>query len=125
MKVSELEGQKLDYWVARAEGHTFVMRGDQPAFEMKLDPEQPHNEIDWQAGLMYDHFNPSRYWLFGGPLVELHGVTIMKRNDGWLASCGVASEGDDVASVAFRGTTALEAAMRAVVHKRYGFDVLD
>lgn len=71
MKISELSGADLDYWVAQA---------------LKLSP------IDWKPrGFFYWHdqegfprsglFTPSTDWAQGGPIIDLCGINIVRCDD--------------------------------------------
>jgi hypothetical protein len=101
MKVAELEGALLDYWVAQAKGDTHV----------KLRDDM------W--------FRPSSDWAQGGPIIERDGISLLQIAEGkWSAnSVDWPSLGDrDDPHI---GETPLVAAMRAFVASVYGLDVPD
>jgi hypothetical protein len=58
MKVTELKGAQLDYWVARAEG----LKKDQP---------------NWVAY--------STMWSVGGPIMERAKISVCPGTEGWIA----------------------------------------
>lgn len=66
MKVSELEGALLDYWVARAEGFTNT-------FEAFKDSPTPY----------------SSKWEYGGLIIERERIDINTTVDGWGAYCDI------------------------------------
>jgi len=106
MKVSELEGEQLDLWVAQATGVT-TFRGD----DGTLFYHPGHN-------LPPRKWRPSHYWSQGGPLLESHHIDLNWDTEGtreWSASV----EPDILA----QGRSILEAAMRAVVMQRIGTEV--
>ena len=123
MKVSELEGDELDRWVARA------------WFGENADRAIKVLESGWGA----TGYMPSRDWSAGGPIIEreticlnpwLIGVTKAKRykNELWKAYKGGACCdwnrdvcGDNEAS----GPTPLIAAMRCYVASKLGDEVPD
>lgn len=108
MNTSELEGIELDLWVARArELEFFVDENGTPHYH------PGHN-------LPPRKWNPSRYWSQGGPLIEEYRIDLnwdTEGTDEWSASC----EPDILA----HGRTVLEAAMRAVVMRRFGAQLSD
>lgn len=99
MKVSELTGATLDYWVARAEG-------------MK---EGRTNYVGY-----------SKSWAVGGPLIEKHKVEIVYNwnyeEPDW--SAGMNSHSDKLILVE-GGETPLIAICRAVVRSVFGDEVED
>ncbi|MWA16524.1 phage protein NinX family protein [Burkholderia pseudomallei] len=69
MKVSELSGEALDYWVARAEG----FKGQAAQFVA--------------AAYAY-----SSLWAHGGPVIERERISIVERGDHWFADARGGSE---------------------------------
>lgn len=123
MKVSELDGAELDYWVARAEG-------------LPLSSEWnarvgPGILVGVGAGDL-NAFSPSTDWRDGGPIIEKAeiGVQYWYEDEDdpddyiqtWLASIRNAdlSEGPQ-----FAGQSPLVAAMRAYVASKFGTHVDD
>jgi hypothetical protein len=120
MKVSELKGPQLDYWVARAEGrHPSELRTDEGCLVIRLNNDQ--------LGYAYC---PSENWADGGPIIEWEGLQIApyKGLDTWIA--GKADVNDPCAdwhsyNHEQTGTTPLEAAMRCIVASKFGDEVED
>lgn len=108
MKVSELEGTLLDYWVAQAEekdvyvyGECCFLRGAQR---------------EWYANPM-GNYSPSTNWSQGGPIMDQERINTDWLDDGseqWMASMPP-----------YYGPTRLVAAMRCFVAKKFGDEVPD
>jgi hypothetical protein len=105
MKVSELTGADLDYWVATADGRQNIAlteyvgtRGVQRLC------------LAGNAG-----YAPHRSWDQAGPIIERERIDINTTVEGWEAYCDIKQKQ--------QGSTALEAAMRAYVTDRYGEEV--
>lgn len=101
MKVSELTGAMLDYWVARAEGFTESFAQHRP------------------------HWVPYSWkWEYGGPIIERekisvnHQKTAHGQDAGWTAKATAYWLPGD-------GPTPLIAAMRAFVASKFGEEVAD
>lgn len=141
MKVSELSGALLDYWVARAE----LL----PANEVELDggtvcrvylaTEERGNEL----GLFTDSFipgewvsyRPSEQWNSGGPIIDRERIATWHGENGWRAIHPLAmpsgysgedfyidiTEGDGE----FSGESLLVAAMRSYVAAKFGTEAQD
>jgi hypothetical protein len=112
MKVSELTGALLDYWVARIERQTGVevyirTDGAVPRCMMRLGAEK------W--------FCPSINWAQGGPIIEREQIGTQRRTGEWRASFTPLS--GSVLMVA--GPTLLIAAMRSYVASKFGDEVPD
>lgn len=117
MKISDLTGDWLDYWVAKAEGHEV----DPP-----LTPGQPWPQRE-ELGRKYEP-NCCRFstdWQFGGPLIERERICILQYDD--VPGYAVAHIGADVAGGAIvdsrafaEGPTVLVAAMRAFLISKFG-----
>ena len=116
MKVAELEGALLDYWVAKAEGLEI-----DSAFEKGL---HPHLYVFGDGDLA--DFAPSSNWGDGGPLIERGLISLLflpadspdRTQDRWEAFTN--SEGPS-----FESASPLVAAMRAHVASKFGDDVPD
>ena len=107
IRVSELAGAKLDYWVAKAEGEEPALTsGGMPVCVIKVKP------AEWT-------YSPSTLWEQGGPLVEKHRVSVSWFDFGnaWIST-------DKKCKVQL-GQTPLEAICRAVVSSVYGEEVED
>lgn len=115
MKTEELTGDWLDYWVARAEGHEV----DPP-----LAPGAPWPDRE-TLGRKYEP-NACRFssdWQFGGPIMERDRITIegRDRNGNPAGEWCARIKGPRV----HFGATALQAAMRAFLAKKFGEEVPD
>ncbi len=106
MKVAELEGAMLDYWVARAEGAT---------------------------GKVNMMFMPSTNWAQAGPIIEREGIGVWQGYDSdsrgkvevWEAADGSPVHAIEVSGPMGEGPTPLIAAMRAYVRLKFGKEVQD
>lgn len=96
MKVSELEGNELDYWVARANG---MKKG------------------------INNYVGYSSHWAAGGPIIDKLPMTIRPSANGYEALMPV--EGQPLAWWEGKGETRLIAAMRCFVASRFGNTVDD
>ena len=119
MKVAELEGRLLDYWVARAEGYS----ESDDSLMMHVDGTC---RIAWHEGDDPDSlYNPSAAWMWGGPIIEREQIYLIRSGDAtvWLAAANVIwlADHDDFEP----GETALIAAMRAYVASKFGNEVPD
>lgn len=124
MKVSDLTGAILDYWVARAEGYD-------PPERLEIN-EHGQCCIEWNEGYGTDcPFHPSDYWPHAGPIIERERISIWRYDgtvddpiDMWFAAMGGIHGWDDgsIAGVGKEccGETALIAAMRAYVASKFG-----
>ena len=121
MKVAELEGALLDYWVARALG--YASREDVPS---NLTGE-------WSEGGFKNDWTPSTDWAQGGPIIERANITLldpMLCNSGlWEAFMGAFLDvrSSDILGMVAQGAgpTPLIAAMRAYVASKFGEEVPD
>ncbi|MGO4151403.1 phage protein NinX family protein [Cupriavidus sp. YAF13] len=119
MTVSELEGAKLDLWVARAEGkcHTqnpgeWGMAGINELGRLSIA------KVSWDCAR---YFEPSKNWAHAGPIIERERPELIPcwPVGGWYArSRHRPCDGDQ-----YYGETALIAAMRAYVASKYGDEV--
>jgi hypothetical protein len=125
MKVSELEGTQLDYWVARAEGWT-DFQGDgtnKGAFWYKDAEKAPFCDC-WCK----DSWTPSEDWSQGGPIIEREQIELLHISaEGHPDVWGVPKwlYGGDSVEFKAKGPTPLIAAMRAYVASIYGDEVPD
>lgn len=139
MKVSELSGALLDYWVAKIEF------GD-GAYEPRI--------VDWTDGERYclfpgalngdeiyggPRYRPSTDWSIAGPIIEREGIQIsppespVHRHGGPLAGWGesglwcstIFRKGPHRRCVQFDEHSPLVAAMRMHVANRFGKEVPD
>jgi hypothetical protein len=146
VKVAELEGVKLDYWVAQANilngGHwkdielrpyrpdcwTLYDRSDDMIFgwvtENILDSIKLRQELNLgNAGL---HFWPSVDWQHGGPIIQAERISVYAQVDeGNLLHWVGVVEQMPTARRGWLAPTPLIAAMRAYVASKYGAEVPD
>lgn len=127
MRVAELEGALLDYWVARAE----ILAGE--AFHgLKIVRNicwhvQVHCGAEiGESGDVDVGFCPSTDWEDGGPIIEREQIAPYHRDeDGsdnvWHAVCPMPKGYEATED----GPTLLIAAMRAYVASKYGDEVED
>lgn len=135
MKVSELTGAKLDYWVA-------VALGDRIA---RIVGAEEHERCETRFGEQWpwNRFMPSRAWMDGGPVMEKAAIGWRDCNpsasvhvgahkglssvegqpwEAWF--CDDGPEGGNVVHQHVQvGRTMLEASMRAYVVSKYGDEV--
>ena len=114
MKVSEMEGADLDYWVAKAIGAEV----HQMAYDYPIATYNGYTG-GWQF---------SRVWSEGGPLIEEYRVNLATIQDidlpGWSASCQKSGYMMGVTAEEL-GDTPLQAACRSIVASVYGDGVPD
>ncbi len=121
MKVGELSGALLDYWVARAEGYSESV----DSLMMHIDGSC---RIAWHEGDDADSlFNPSASWAWGGPIIDRVPFGIFERFEGcWAAGIYRPQPGMWGLCVSYQlGDTLLIAAMRAYVASNFGDEVSD
>jgi hypothetical protein len=107
MNVSELTGELLDTWVARAAGVPIKRRAD--GF---LYTDEDHPKA-WQ---------PSNFWEDAGPIIERAGIGVSPYRGVWGAWLSVDSY---VGNPDMTGETPRIAAMRAFVASKFGDTVPD
>lgn len=123
MKVSELTGAELDYWVAKAEGRN-----------IRSGAKRLYVSSPGGFDTCMEDFSPSTLWFYGGPIIEREQITVecWQDTDGrsgmrdvfWSASIhgSMKNEGREGYE---DGPTPLIAAMRAFVASKYGNEVAD
>lgn len=119
MKVAELEGAKLDYWVAKAEG-----------FDARIEII---NQFPYCVYGGWKRFFPSSDWLDGGPIIEREHMYLDPAFDAktdkfshYKAGCYSAAGTKDHFAGEWAweiGETPLIAAMRAFVASKFGHEV--
>jgi Protein of unknown function (DUF2591) len=120
MQVSELDGHRLDYWVARMlklNGVTIENERCWAITPTNDEDEPPHVEL----------FSPSTAWKQGVPVIDALNISVVFEPDSaadvpsgtWIAYI------QPVEDTMFWGATPLHAAMRAAVHRRFGHEVPD
>jgi hypothetical protein len=129
MKVSELTGSLLDYWVARANGDALPRINNSGVCGVVVECE------DGQAGTKRVDFCPSSDWSHGGPIIDRVRIATWHADNGWRAIHPKAmpsgysgdshyidiTEGDGE----FSGGSLLVAAMRSYVASKFGDEVQD
>lgn len=111
MKIAELTGVQLDYWVAMA--------------------ENPQAGITWYEPLKCWYWGslwrPSTDWAQGGPIIETNLIEITNTNNGWYAAVNPWSYNSKRVITAdppdAEAQTPLIAAMRAYVASKFGVEV--
>ncbi|EPS1221625.1 phage protein NinX family protein [Burkholderia cenocepacia] len=84
MKVSELSGEALDYWVARAEGYD-----------------------EQSARFVVDAHAYSSQWAHGGPIIERERISVVERGHHWFGDApGVSETGGSPLEAAMRAYVA-------------------
>ncbi|WP_206998868.1 phage protein NinX family protein [Trinickia mobilis] len=120
MRISELEGAWLDYWVARA-AELPKPRVDDGLCWVEEPPcdGDPESAVDAA-------FAPSTDWNEGGPIIDREGISIVKLDDCWGAEKGAGNRIETARmNIGHTGATALIAAMRCYVGVRFGDEVPD
>ncbi len=152
MKVAELKGAKLDYWVARALGYRFwaETRGVREAYTLCVtqrpgtrepwmktqhseEAKKRYSEVHTFDGLKIGFFGEgvpqySTDWAQGGPIIEREKITLLPDyGDVYAAMIGAVIESGEITeSRAFAcGPTPLIATMRAYVASKFGDTVPD
>jgi hypothetical protein len=127
MKVSELSGVLLDYWVARAEGieHPPTIRKMTPG-RVLVPYEQESN--DGGRVTAFRDFRPSTSWADGGPIIERERITVawQPMKGKWMAGL-IETENGSMLEFRWLGFDAspLVAAMRAYVSSKFGDEVTE
>lgn len=137
MKVSELSGAELDYWVAKVEGYNAQLSktcpvADYAVYEDSISCwiESPIDEDDPSEGNYWELYEPSWMWHTGGLLIEKYEIRIScADNKKWWAERRIGKDGETQFCTSFyravveQGSTPLIAAMRCLVASKYGDEV--
>lgn len=124
MKVSELEGELLDAWVAKAHG---MVSMEHPIAKGK--PWTRFWGYDKRDGVhagprvAVAKFRPSTDWSWGGPIIEREKIWISDEEDSWIASLPPHVDTGAGRDLIQSGKSPLVAAMRAYVANKYGEEV--
>ncbi|HDR9036106.1 TPA: DUF2591 family protein [Burkholderia vietnamiensis] len=123
MKVSELEGPLLDFWVARAEGN--LGHGSTCPQDAVVEHYGYGGEVEFRSSLC--NWTPSTDWDDGGPIIDRVPFGIFERVDGgWGAGIYRKQPGMRDLCVSYQtGDMLLIAAMRAYVASKFGDEVPD
>jgi hypothetical protein len=119
MKVSELTGARLDYWVAKAEGLTPTLIDGRPMVRAD-DMQRLIAASKWVTIKEY-----SSNWAYGGPIIEREIIDLngpAPGLEGWAAYCEDEILQENRIGI---GPTPLIAAMRAYIYKTFGHEVPD
>jgi hypothetical protein len=124
MKVAELEGALLDYWVAKAEELTepFIYDGSCQYWVSDSDENDDRSSV---------RFHPSRDWAQGGQIIERESINILRFDDPkepWAAVIYQSAEhwiDTSWFDIDWHGATPLVAAMRCYVASKFGEEVQD
>ncbi|MCA8026495.1 phage protein NinX family protein [Burkholderia cepacia] len=124
MKVGELSGALLDYWVCKGEGLNVIVA----MRENCGDTEPSCLEVN-DRGVRVLRRSPSTSWWEGGPIIERERIILKPFSDGeWGAAYEFDSDargGAFYISASQEGATPLVAAMRAYVASKFGDEVSD
>ena len=131
MKVSELEGAELDYWVSRANNFNAIICTRQNRREFSLgDPRIGQCYI--RLGGPESEYSPSTKWGEGGPIMEREKIHLFYcgKKKLWFAAD---KDGFDIydyydssyidTSFCQSGSTVLIAAMRCFVVSKFGDEI--
>lgn len=121
MKVSDLTGAELDYWIGKVE-HIHVWIVDKPTPKSKK--KECRKDLTYQNG--WTTYSPSTNWSQGGPIIEKYEIQLNfwnKNNEKWEAI--IYKDDTDPSEYFGYGDTILTAAMRAIVTSVYGDTVDD
>lgn len=122
MKVSELTGAMLDYWVAKAEGcslerylggYRMYKAGDLIGF---IGPKR--QTLLW-------HYSPSTDWSQGGPIIDREGISLGETYTPTSPRKATICNGPANEAIIEQGKTNLIAAMRCYVASKFGDEVDD
>lgn len=126
MKVSELSGALLAYWVAKAEGLETPEVSD---VRNRQVCQYVHHHEDGDDGWWTD-YKPHEGWDIGGKIIQRERLVVGPSSDTeWIAYAGGATiedSGSDTltgSNTYGTGPTALIAAMRAYVTHKFGREV--
>lgn len=136
MRVSEMQGEALDMWVAKAEGHeltTDLQKIGEAA--IGIGPAALFRSEAGVLGLSCEgggrKWNPSTDWSCGGPIIERERINLLKFDDAAQPWCAVIHNSDEHwidttwYDEDWKGPTPLIAAMRAFVASVFGEEVPD
>lgn len=119
MKVAELAGALLDYWVATAAGYRVYDDVNSNGVMWVSDAKDSLGYLGpYRGGLCW---RPSEDWAHGGPIIELERIELTPLGECWTGRLWLHEEGVRSAI----GRTPLVAAMRCFVTSKYGDDVPD
>lgn len=134
MKIADMTGAELDYWVAKA----MNVFGDKVFIERHPWTGQKHAVIycgvpTYGSLFFGEHghgatsFRPSTDWAQGGPLFDEYEIFVERSNfvvEGKAFAFIYTKDGKDIAAQSY-GATRLEAAMRAFVKSKFGDEEIE
>ena len=116
MKVSELEGAELDFYVAKAENITLEK------YDGRLYARNQYCANSWSLSEYYsraEQWHPSTDWSQGGPIIERERLQVLGGPDGWCSQSTMPNK----LTGWILAETPLIAAMRAYVASKFGDEV--
>ena len=117
MKISDLTGAELDYWIAKADN--LPVRWEFPQYNAAVERGRLFYDFAPEAQIYnYRQFQPSTNWSQGGPLLEKY-ETYYCRQPG-LGDNSILHYSETSPNKGQHGPTHLIAAMRAIVASVYG-----
>jgi hypothetical protein len=112
ISVPRLSGEALDYAVAKACGLRVEKSFEGSGIVVFPDKSNP----DW---VWLRHYNPSANWAIGGPILEKHSHTIIKRDGIWEVEMFDRTK----FCLSYKDEELLVAAMRCYVAVKLGYQV--
>lgn len=136
MRVAELEGAILDFWVAKACGFENKVRFTDygPGYEERCFFFYPLlDEAGFEIYPSGNDWNPASNWEQGGPIIHREGIGVWRGYDSesrgkvelWEASNSSPVHAIEISGPLGDGPTPLVAAMRAFVRLKFGKEVPD
>lgn len=121
MKISELDGPRLDYWVAKALDIPCKMVGPSDRVDGIIARETLCATLAPGSKDWYEPFHPSSAWAIGGPILCEHGIATRQ----WVGKRTTADEPwfAELFTAWAVGRDQLVAGMRALVASKFGEDV--
>lgn len=126
MRVAELEGALLDFWVGKSEGFQSEYNEYEPengalAFDERIGVQV--RAMGRDNRLCWVRYKPSTDWAQGGPIIEREGITVIEGHWGIAFRACVCFCYDFDLNDWIDGDTYLIAAMRAYVASKFGDEV--
>lgn len=120
--VDMLVGVELDYYVARAIDAMFIeIVGEHTCFADYKAAERKERGVPFGGGdeQLACMFQPSSDWRSGGYVIERYKVAVAPQDGEWYADMDIFGRPESKAAYA-HGPTPLIAAMRCIVHSKFG-----
>ena len=137
MKISELTGTLLDYWVQICDGWEHLGAIGTYIENDAWKPYCKSGANDWWRGPVEGvvcgpcegyPLNYSTFWQYSGPLIEKYGIEIWFNGERWVAKFRewrIPAIQDLLDSKSLEGETHLIAVCRCIVASKYGDEVPD